>query len=430
MRVDVIGLRNTLRWNFDLDKNDGTYTEKITMAKQSFTSELPKNVSLETIHPDHLALIALLVAHPFVGQTLTIPWKVSERFAASCARITTYRVEFGAVGHPEYKPSEGSRPALAFSGGADSTASLLLMPENTLSVFMDRPLIRKASMYNKSAALATVAFAKQSGYEVLSLECDVEYVREPLGFATDLVPSIPILALAASNNIDAVAFGTVMESAYRIGHEKARDYANSSHFRFWGRMFQAAGLPLYLPVSGVSEVGTSKIVLNSAFYPYTRSCIRGEWPNACENCWKCFRKNMLEAKISKGLVEEDYLQRGLFIPEVKKKMQAYPVSHENVLAWAMKGSTGPVADLLNARLEGATRDLAYLEHYYPPALDLMPEKYRAITKLKLAEYLEPMSETNWSTVTNHLMSPWLGSESAKAAKQAFDEFILRRDEAV
>ena len=102
---------------------------------------------------------------------------------------------------------------------------------------------------------------------MLSLECDVEYIREPLGFATDLVPSIPILALAASHNIDAVAFGTVMESAYRIGHEKARDYANSSHFRFWGRMFQAAGLPLYLPVSGVSEVGTSKIVLSSDFHP-------------------------------------------------------------------------------------------------------------------------------------------------------------------
>ena len=111
-------------------------------------------------------------------------------------------------------------------------------------------------------------------------------------------------------------------------------------------------------------------------------------------------------------------------------MQAYPVSHENVLAWAMKGSAGPVADLLNARLEGATRDLAYLEHHYPPALDLMPEKYRSPTKSKLEGYLEPMSESDWSTVTNHLMSPWLGSESAKAAKQAFDEFILRQGEAV
>ena len=154
---------------------------------------------------------------------------------------------------------------MAFSGGADSTASLLVMPDTTLAVFMDRPLKKKASMYNKSAAMATITFAKKSGYDVLSLQCDVEYVREPLGFPTDLVPAIPILALAASYNIDAVAFGTVMESAYRIGHEKARDYSNSSHFRFWGRMFQAAGLPLYLPVSGVSEVGTSKIVLNSFF---------------------------------------------------------------------------------------------------------------------------------------------------------------------
>lgn len=139
---------------------------------------------------------------------------------------------------------------------------------------------------------------------------------------------------------------------------------------------------------------------------------------------------MLEAKLTKGLVEENYLQQGLQIPEVKKKMQAYPVSHENVLAWALKGSTGPVADLLNARLEGATRDLTYLEHHYPPALDLMPEKYREITKSSLERYLEPMIEAYWPTVTTHLMSPWLNSESAKTAKQAFDEFIHRQGEAV
>ncbi len=430
MRVDVVGLRNTLNFSFELDKSDGKYTERISMVQRKFTTKMPKGVTVADVHPDHLALIALLVAHPFVGRTFTVPWTVSERFAASCAKISKYKVEFDGSDAPPYRASTKSRPALAFSGGADSTASLLVMPENTLSVFMDRPLKKKASMYNKSAALATVAYANKSGHEVLSLECDVEYIREPLGFATDLVPSIPILALAASQNIDAVAFGTVMESAYRIGHEKARDYANSSHFRFWGRMFEAAGLPLYLPVSGVSEVGTSKIVLNSAFHPYTRSCIRGEWPNACENCWKCFRKNMLEGKLSEGGVSEDYLVRGLAIPEVQKKMQAYPVSHENVLAWALQGCEGEVADMVLARLEGAERDLTYLESHFPPALALMPEHYREVTKTKLEQHLQPMQEAYWPSVTTHVMSPWLASDEAVAAKKSFDEFMLRQGKAV
>lgn len=424
MRVEVTGLQDTLKFQFELDKEDGHYTDKITMVGSDFSIKMPGKISINDVHPDHLALIALLVAHPFISDSITIPWAVSRRFAASCQKISRYNVDFDEGECSEYTPSHGARPALAFSGGADSTASLLVMPSNTLSVFMDRPIRKKTSIYNKSAALATVKFAKKSGFDVLSVECDVEYIRQPLGFATDLVPSIPILALAACFDIDAVAFGTVMESAYRIGHENARDYANSSHYRFWGRMFKAAGLPLYLPVSGVSEVGTSKIVLNSPFHPYTRSCIRGEWPQSCENCWKCFRKNMLEGKLTNGLVQESVLEKGLRIPEVKMKMSAFPVSHENVLAWTLDGCKGPVAELVLRRLEGAERDLSYLETYYPAAIDLMPKKYRDETKLKLEQYLEPMKEQFWPTVTEHSMSAWLSTERAVSGKKAFDQFML------
>jgi len=423
MRVDVVGVRNTLHWTFTPDEADGTYTDKISMIGDKFSNKLPKGCTIDQIHPDHLALIALLVCHPFVDKSMTIPWNVSDRFAQSCFQISKYNVVFENTNKAAYSPAVDSRPALAFSGGADSTASLLVMPSDTLSVFMDRPLKRKVSMYNKSAAYAAINHAKECGFEVLSVECDVEYLRQPLGFPTDLVPSIPIIALASSHNIDSIAFGTVMESAYRIGHEKARDYASSHHYRFWGRMFAAAGLPLYLPVSGVSEVGTSIIVLNSSFYPYTRSCIRGEWPDACENCWKCFRKNMLEAKIKGKIIDDTYLIRGLGIIEVQKKMQAFPVSHENVLAWALEGSSGEIANIVVQRLEGNQRNLEFLKTYYPGAFDLMPKQYRISTKSKLDTFLKPMDEKFWQEITSHVMAPWLETDSAKQAKDRYDNFI-------
>jgi hypothetical protein len=423
MRVDVVGVRNTLHWTFSFDENDGTYTDKISMIGTKFSNKLPKGYTINQIHPDHLALIALLVCHPFIHQSIVIPWEVSQKFSKSCSKISKYNVSFEGTNHPEYSPSEGSRPALAFSGGADSTACLLVMPENTLSVFMDRPLKRKVSMYNKSAAYETINHAKRSGFEVLSLECDVEYVRQPLGFPTDLVPSIPIIALASSHNIDSIAFGTVMESAYRIGHEKARDYASSHHYRFWGRMFAAAGLPLFLPVSGVSEVGTSIIVHGSSFHPYTRSCIRGEWPDACENCWKCFRKNMLEANIKGNVIDDSYLIQGLGISEVQKKMQAFPVSHENVLAWALKKSTGEMSKIVLKRLEGNNRNLEFLETYYPAAFELMPKQYQGETKSKLNQFLSPMRAEFWPEITTHEMTPWLLSDEAIEAKKEFDKFM-------
>jgi hypothetical protein len=425
MRVDVVGLRTTLHWSFHLDEEDGKYTDAISMIENKFTTQLPRGVTIDDIHPDHLALIALLVCHPFIHERISIPWSVSKRFAESCSKISKYLVEFEHTNAQEYNASNG-RPALAFSGGADSTASLLVMPEDTLSVFMDRPLKKKASMYNKSAAYATIKHAQKKGFEVMKLQCDVEYLRQPLGFPTDLVPSIPIICLAASQNIDSVAFGTVMESAYRIGHESARDYVNSHHYRFWGRMFAAAGIPLYLPVAGVSEVGTSIIVNATSFYDYTRSCIRGEWPNPCNQCWKCFRKNMLDARISGKPITENYLRAGLLIPEVQKKMSAFPVSHENVLSWSLSETDNQMSRLLKDRLEGTNRNLEFLSSFYPPSLNLIPEQHRDETKKRLNHFLKPMKQEFWMEITEHRMTDWLISPAAIKAKEKYDRFILEQ----
>ena len=110
MRVDVTGLRNTLHWSFSFDEQDGQYTETITMVGNKFTNQLPKGITIDVIHPDHLALIALLVCHPFTQQKITIPWGVSDRFAESCSKISKYEVEFEHTNAKAYNISNG-RPA-------------------------------------------------------------------------------------------------------------------------------------------------------------------------------------------------------------------------------------------------------------------------------------------------------------------------------
>ena len=94
MRVDVVGLRTTLHWSFHLDEEDGKYTDVISMIENKFTTQLPKGITIDDVHPDHLALVALLVCHPFTHKKISIPWGVSERFAESCSKISKYQVEF------------------------------------------------------------------------------------------------------------------------------------------------------------------------------------------------------------------------------------------------------------------------------------------------------------------------------------------------
>ena len=55
-------------------------------------------------------------------------------------------------------------------------------------------------------------------------------------------------------------------------------------------LLKSVGIELSLPVSGISEVGTSIIVNSGPLGQFSQSCIRGEWGKPCKRCWKCCRK--------------------------------------------------------------------------------------------------------------------------------------------
>ena len=111
------------------------------------------------------------------------------------------------------KPPVRSRPGLAYSGGADSCAALAVMPGNTVPIFMHRPM-SKDSIYDSEAPLRSCEELKEVGYDVKVIECDLEYLRKPIGFPSDLANAVPAVLLSQSLGLDSIAFGTVLESAY------------------------------------------------------------------------------------------------------------------------------------------------------------------------------------------------------------------------
>ena len=133
------------------------------------------------------------------------------------------------------------------------------MPGNTVPVFMNRPM-RENSMYDSDAPIKNCELLRQIGTTLGQLTLDLEFLREPVGFPSDLAHAIPLILLSGEMGIGSIAFGTILESAYGIGHEHYIDYPNGSHKRFYGTLLSAAGLDISLPVGGVSEIGTAKIV--------------------------------------------------------------------------------------------------------------------------------------------------------------------------
>lgn len=391
------------------DEKESIYAEKMAESLEfSIASNGP--IDLRAVHHDHLALIVLLAAHPFALGQLSIPLHVSKQFEEATKIFSRYRPEFLPASGKPYTPKSDGKPGLAFSGGMDSTAALALMPNNTVPVFLDRPHRANTTLYNKSAAKATLAFLEAKGVPNIAISTDVEFIRNPVGFPTDLATGIPVIALASHFQFDSVGFGTVMESAYRIGHKKSRNYLESSHYKVWAPLFKAAGLPLFLPVAGVSEVGTTTIVHRSPYRGMARSCIRGDWPQTCNNCWKCFRKTLIQRGINQTEFSDHQFVKSLESKEVVSKLSAEFISHENVLGWALnKIERGPKLNVLFNRLVASTYPLHHLSAFYPPAIVLVPPKYRLHILEQLRTYLPEMEELDQKRMLEQDFTEFLNS---------------------
>jgi len=410
VRIELEQSRIVVSLSASQEERDSVYGEKMA-EKLDFSIASNGPVDLRTVHDDHLALIVLLAVHPFAIGKLSIPLHVSKQFEEATKIFSRYRPEFLSVSGKPYTSKSDGKPGLAFSGGMDSTAALLLMPNKTVPVFLDRPHRANTTLYNKSAAKATLAFLESKGVPNISISTDVEFIRNPVGFPTDLATGIPVLALASHFQFDSVGFGTVMESAYRIGHEKSRNYIESAHYKVWAPLFSAAGLPLFLPVAGVSEVGTSTIVHRSPYRGMARSCIRGNWPRTCNNCWKCFRKQLIEHGINQTEFNDNQFLSSLQSKEVVSKLSAEFISHENVLGWALnKIERGPKLEVLFNRLVASTYPLNHLDSFYPPATELVPPKYRLHVLEQLRSYLPEMQEADQKRMIEQDFSDLVKSE--------------------
>jgi hypothetical protein len=282
---------------------------------------------------------------------------------------------------------------VAYSGGVDSTAALSVLPVDSVPVFMLRTS-RGKSLYDPSAAIESCRLLKEVGYDVRVVECDVEYIREPVGFPTDLAHAIPALLLADNICIDSLSFGTVLESAFGIGHERFREYGQGSHWKFYSSLLGAVAIDLCLPVSGISEVGTAIIVNSDSLGGFSQSCIRGKWEKPCKRCWKCCRKGLLSGALGIGELDSEALELMFSSEGVRGKLSSIPISHENVIEYSLQridGDKHPNFPFLRKRIERGS-ELGFLECWFEPSMDFIPKKYRRGVCEKIRLLLRTMDE--------------------------------------
>ena len=421
MRTKVSSKNGKIYFTLKPDKNDIKHIESLNFSIGNEIAEIDlMGADISDIHPDVIGLVTILLCHPFVGKELHLPLQVSSEFKDGCNEILSrYKIksEINKEILPRTKVEDG-RPGLAFSGGADSTAALMVMPGNTVPVFMKRTN-KKGSLYDPDAALKSCMELEEVGYDMIVIESDLEYIRDPVGFPSDIANAIPAILLSEQLRLDSISFGTIMESAYGIGHKTFRDYPNTPHSRFYGTVLNAVGLELSLPTAGISEVGTSIINSKSSLGNIAQSCIRGKWKNPCMNCWKCFRKEFLTAALIPSESIPSFLEM-MKNREVQKKLSEYPISHENVVTYSMQNidySRHVYLNPLKKRLD-MNLELNLLENWYSPSIKLVPKKYMNKIMDKILKYLHPMNASQEIYLENWDRTDFL--EMKKTKKSHFD----------
>ena len=406
MRISVETTEDLVTFSVFTDSQDRKRNPKFGEIRQFYYKSIT-TPGFGEIHPDRLALVAILNTLPFCSQKLHICWPISERFLEATKIISRIMITSDDGYVPQIERIDMGKSSLSFSGGADSTAALAVMPPTTEPVFMLRSKSRKKSLYDSHAALESCRQLKNLGFNVHIIESDFEYLRDPVGFPTDLSVSTPALLLADSRNFNSVAFGTILESAFGTSGREFRNYSESSHFRLWNSLFQSVGLGYSLPLAGVSEVGSAILCKEIPIGRFHQSCIRGKWANPCNKCWKCFRKNTLMSALEGGPITEMSEKAIKNSREVRKHLiENIPIKHEGVLTFSLERAVGggEIIDSLRDLVRVGSINTDWMQHWYPHSINLIDASYSEFTEKKLVKTLGVMEQRHindlheWSNI--------------------------------
>jgi hypothetical protein len=382
---------------FTLDKGDGIdFTGKIKMDRTRCKIHMPKDWSIEKLHPDVLALATILIAYPFIDKGIQLPIGVSQYFHDLFVKETNKLIYPIDKNLKQRTAARNAVPGLAYSGGIDSSAALTILPDSTACVFLDRILPKelenKKKLYNKQAAYVAYDILRKKGRKEYIIKTDLEYIRNPRGFPVEESTTIPGLLLSDYIGLDSIATGTHLEHLYLFYHHH---FFKERHYSIrWEKLFEGVDIILNQVVAGISEIGNMKIVLNSSNRSLAQWCMRGDINNPCLNCMKCFRKKLLEMTILRQSITNELLDQLFMITEARTMLKKFPINLENVMTYITSHYNGNhiLMNLLKKRTRGDILETDWMEKWYMPAKSYISDKYYRHVKGEITKYLEVMNK--------------------------------------
>ncbi|MBB5083549.1 DUF6395 domain-containing protein [Nonomuraea endophytica] len=337
-------------------------------------------------HPDLFAVAAWSVVAPWTRRRITFDRPVSAEVAQ--ALHDGWGIEAGPVGGPPR--TQGRTLAISYSGGADSVAAAAIFPEAPFVHFRRVPHPRVPNRWTHYRSDVLADLAKKTGRELTTVTSDLEFtLAEPRpGYPEHHAVAAGALLLADRMDLGGLAFGYELGSRWLGGDRYLLRFTPDNPMwaphGAWGRLFAAAGVPIVLPVGGVSEAVTMRLALGSPLRAQVRWCLQGA-DGPCRTCGKCFYKEIIQAAVERRPLDTPLTADRAV---VRKWLRKPPYGGMEMIEYGLARIPGVESSILAGALDyfDATEEsTSWLEHCYPPALAEIPEPWREPASAFMAE---------------------------------------------
>ena len=255
--------------------------------------------------------------------------------------------------------------AIAFSGGIDSTAACLLLP-NSIPIYTKVKELQKHKIENAMLSLKSLnGVSVESNYN----EFGTLFGKKP-GYYGAAGFTLTSILFSEYYNIKTVCDGNVCETCYMYSDGKHGTRYNLDYVSLKKELdvnFRKVGLEYGNPCAGLTEVGTTIIAGN---YKFSLGCMRGIDGRPCYTCLKCFRKEALRGVVLKTN------------PEVDKKLtnqKLIPMLPSLLYSKYHHGLSHP-------SFNNIKKNIDFVDKWYPRSLELMPEYLHETLKKSLLKF--------------------------------------------
>ena len=366
------------------NREEGPGTE-ITIKDKTIVYDYP----VKEIHPDILGLICLTNFYPFMGGGVTFPEAVSPRLVRAFERgqfLNKKKLEFRNVDKGLEKFS-GSRIALAFGGGIDSSAVREMFPE---AFVVHEAHIRDGEVLESFSHEVVKSMGFNRGNLVTT---NARYVSLPGGWHSWPCSMNTALLMATDFDFGLILCGTVMGSNYLWNGNKYYDRHANREFHgfsgnYWQSTFHEIGIPLFSPIDGISEFGSMRVSSKLLERGEVVYCMEADG-NSCNKCTKCFRREVI-----RSVVDDTFEPNWENYDEsfIHGFLERRPLYFGHIFSYARK--VGKLPDWAETRIKGVQEIKSdWPLHYFEPAMDFCPEEWTETICERIRSNFDMMSKS-------------------------------------